>query len=207
MRDPGDRAELHGDDRGGPGCAAGASVTFAATPALPGNVAFLSQSGALGGDPGAGEVAGAGRLSAFVSLGNGVDVSVNDLIKHWAEDPATDVMLMYIESFGELAEVPGDRGGGAEEADPGGEVRADGGGRGRRRRTRGRWLRGTWQQMRCSRRLASFGLGMMELFGTLAAGVRFAASPEGEKGGGGDERGGAGDLATTCWRAGTCTAR
>ncbi|MEZ4313424.1 MAG: acetate--CoA ligase family protein [Polyangiaceae bacterium] len=83
------------------------NASFAATPALPGNVAFLSQSGALGEAILAlAKSLGLG-LSAFVSLGNRVDVSVNDLIEHWAEDPATDVMLMYIESFGNLQRFPG----------------------------------------------------------------------------------------------------
>lgn len=39
-------------------------------------------------------------LSSFVSIGNKADVSTNDLIEYWATDPATDVILMYVESFG-----------------------------------------------------------------------------------------------------------
>jgi acetyltransferase len=82
------------------------NASFAATPALPGNVAFLSQSGALGEAILAlARSLGLG-LSAFVSLGNRVDVSVNDLLEHWAEDPATDVVLMYIESFGNMQRFP-----------------------------------------------------------------------------------------------------
>lgn len=78
------------------------NASFAATPALPGNVAFLSQSGALGEAILAlARSLGLG-LSAFVSLGNRVDVAANDLLEHWAEDPATGVILMYIESFGNL---------------------------------------------------------------------------------------------------------
>jgi acyl-CoA synthetase (NDP forming) len=82
------------------------NASFASTPALPGNVAFLSQSGALGEAILAlARSLGLG-LSAFVSLGNRADVSVNDLLEHWCEDPATDVVLMYIESFGNMQRFP-----------------------------------------------------------------------------------------------------
>ncbi|MBK8254300.1 MAG: acetate--CoA ligase family protein [Polyangiaceae bacterium] len=82
------------------------NASFAATPALPGNVAFLSQSGALGEAILAlAKSLGLG-LSAFVSLGNRVDVSVNDLLQHWAEDDSTSVVLMYIESFGNMQRFP-----------------------------------------------------------------------------------------------------
>jgi acetyl coenzyme A synthetase (ADP forming)-like protein len=82
------------------------NASFASTPALPGNVAFLSQSGALGEAILAlAKQLGLG-LSAFVSLGNRVDVSVNDLLEHWCEDAATDVVLMYIESFGNMQRFP-----------------------------------------------------------------------------------------------------
>ncbi len=82
------------------------NASFASTPALPGNVAFLSQSGALGEAILAlARSLGLG-LSAFVSLGNRVDVSVNDLLEHWCEDAATDVVLMYIESFGNMQRFP-----------------------------------------------------------------------------------------------------
>jgi acyl-CoA synthetase (NDP forming) len=39
-------------------------------------------------------------LSTFVSAGNRADVSGNDLLQYWAQDPATDVVLLYLESFG-----------------------------------------------------------------------------------------------------------
>ncbi len=75
-------------------------VTFA--PAFPpqGNVGMSSQSGALGiaildyareSDIG---------ISTFVSVGNKADVSGNDLMLYWEGDPATDVILLYLESFG-----------------------------------------------------------------------------------------------------------
>jgi acetyl coenzyme A synthetase (ADP forming)-like protein len=65
-----------------------------------GNVAFLSQSGGLGIEL----MARAARLdlgvSTFVSVGNKADVSGNDLLQHWSDDPATGVILLYLESFG-----------------------------------------------------------------------------------------------------------
>src|SRR6476646_5205707 len=39
-------------------------------------------------------------MSAFVSIGNKADVSSNDLLEYWQEDPATDVVVLYLESFG-----------------------------------------------------------------------------------------------------------
>ncbi|HJQ68998.1 MAG TPA: GNAT family N-acetyltransferase [Blastocatellia bacterium] len=76
------------------------AATFA--PAVPptGRVGFSSQSGALG-------VAiieyakslGLG-LSTFVSVGNKADISGNDLLRYWEEDEGTDVILLYLESFG-----------------------------------------------------------------------------------------------------------
>src|SRR3546814_14645742 len=39
-------------------------------------------------------------ISSFVSLGNRADVSGNDMLQYWADDDHTDVVYMYIESFG-----------------------------------------------------------------------------------------------------------
>jgi acyl-CoA synthetase (NDP forming)/GNAT superfamily N-acetyltransferase len=39
-------------------------------------------------------------LSTFVSAGNRADVSGNDLLQYWREDPHTDVVLLYLETFG-----------------------------------------------------------------------------------------------------------
>jgi acetyltransferase len=39
-------------------------------------------------------------LSTFVSAGNRADVSPNDLLQYWEHDPATKVILLYLESFG-----------------------------------------------------------------------------------------------------------
>ncbi len=66
----------------------------------PGPVAMASQSGALGMVILAMlEERGLG-LSTFVSLGNKADVSGNDLLEYWENDPATGVVLLYLESFG-----------------------------------------------------------------------------------------------------------
>jgi acetyltransferase len=74
--------------------------TFAPTYPLHGKVAFMSQSGALG----VAVLDHAKKInmgfSKFVSLGNKMDVSGNDLLEYWGKDPETDVILMYIESFG-----------------------------------------------------------------------------------------------------------
>jgi acetyl coenzyme A synthetase (ADP forming)-like protein len=69
--------------------------------ALPaGNVGFSSQSGALG--LAVLERAAERRLglSSFVSVGNKADISSNDLLEYWQDDPETDVVLLYLESFG-----------------------------------------------------------------------------------------------------------
>jgi acetyl coenzyme A synthetase (ADP forming)-like protein len=75
-------------------------ATFAPAWPPPGNVAFSSQSGALGLavlDYARGLGIG---ISQFASVGNRVDVSTNDLIEHWENDPRTRVILLYVESFG-----------------------------------------------------------------------------------------------------------
>ena len=62
--------------------------------------AFLSQSGGLGIEI-LSQAAGRGLgISQFVSVGNKADVSGNDLLQFWEDDPATDVVLLYLESFG-----------------------------------------------------------------------------------------------------------
>jgi acetyl coenzyme A synthetase (ADP forming)-like protein len=65
-----------------------------------GNVAMSSQSGALG----IAILDYATELnigiSTFVSIGNQPDVSGDDLLLYWEADPGTDVILLYMESFG-----------------------------------------------------------------------------------------------------------
>ncbi|MGZ8179844.1 bifunctional acetate--CoA ligase family protein/GNAT family N-acetyltransferase [Williamsia sp. SKLECPSW1] len=65
-----------------------------------GRVGFFCQSGALGIailDTAARRQLG---LSTFVSAGNRADLSGNDLLQYWDADDATDVILLYLESFG-----------------------------------------------------------------------------------------------------------
>jgi acyl-CoA synthetase (NDP forming)/RimJ/RimL family protein N-acetyltransferase len=92
----------------GPNClgvintATDVSLNASLSPIMPprGRVGFFCQSGALG-------VAilekvdrrGLG-LSTFVSAGNRADVSGNDLLQYWADDDATEAVLLYLESIG-----------------------------------------------------------------------------------------------------------
>jgi acetate---CoA ligase (ADP-forming) len=76
------------------------NATFAPIMPPAGPVSFMSQSGAMGvtildyaAEYGIG-------VNHFVSVGNKADVSGNDLIEYWADDPATRVILMYLENFG-----------------------------------------------------------------------------------------------------------
>ena len=90
----------------GPNCigvvntAIGLDATFSPYAPAPGRIAMQSQSGALG-------IAILERsariglgVSSFVSVGNKADVSGNDLLQYWEDDPGTDVVLLYLESFG-----------------------------------------------------------------------------------------------------------
>jgi acetate---CoA ligase (ADP-forming) len=76
------------------------NATFAAQLPLPGRVGFASQSGGLGIAILAEASARGLGLSSFVSMGNKADVSGNDLLQWWEDDAATDVILLYLESFG-----------------------------------------------------------------------------------------------------------
>jgi acetyl coenzyme A synthetase (ADP forming)-like protein len=75
-------------------------ATFAPSLPIEGNIGFLSQSGALGAaildyalDLNLG-------FSMFVSMGNKVDISGNDLLEYWQYDDNSKVLLLYLESFG-----------------------------------------------------------------------------------------------------------
>ena len=96
----------HGARMVGPNClgvfASGPmmNATFSRRQFEPGNVAISSQSGAVGlavideaSQRGLG-------LSAFVSVGNKADVSSNDLLEYWEDDPETAAIALYLESFG-----------------------------------------------------------------------------------------------------------
>src|SRR5205807_7451702 len=96
----------HGARLIGPNClglwsnAVRLNATFAPRALPPGEIGFSSQSGALG--LALLETAEDRRLgfSAFVSIGNKADVSSNDLLEWWEDDEGTDVVLLYLESFG-----------------------------------------------------------------------------------------------------------
>jgi acetyl coenzyme A synthetase (ADP forming)-like protein len=86
-------------------CDPAVSMNATFTGAMPpfGRAAFVSQSGALGlsvldyaREYGIG-------ISQFVSVGNKADVSGNDLLAQWENDPSVGVILMYVESFGNPA--------------------------------------------------------------------------------------------------------
>src|SRR6202142_1592431 len=91
----------------GPNClgvmnpVSGLNATFAPNMARPGNVAFISQSGALCTailDWAQKEVVG---LSAFVSIGSMLDIGWGDLIDYLGNDPRTHSIVMYMESVGD----------------------------------------------------------------------------------------------------------
>jgi acyl-CoA synthetase (NDP forming)/GNAT superfamily N-acetyltransferase len=76
------------------------NATFARARPAPGRVALISQSGGIGI---AALEQGAARgigLSAFLSIGDRADISSNDVIQWCEEDPSTDVIALYLESFG-----------------------------------------------------------------------------------------------------------
>ncbi len=75
-------------------------ATFAPLPWVPGTLGLASQSGALGiAVLKAAAPYGVG-VSQFVSVGNKADVSGNDLLLYWEQDPRTTVIALYLESFG-----------------------------------------------------------------------------------------------------------
>jgi acyl-CoA synthetase (NDP forming)/GNAT superfamily N-acetyltransferase len=76
------------------------NATFAPLSLTPGSLALVSQSGALGiAVLRASERVGLG-ISQFVSVGNKADVSGNDLLMCWEADEGTQVIGLYLESFG-----------------------------------------------------------------------------------------------------------
>ena len=79
----------------------GLNATFAHTVARPGNVAFISQSGALCTavlDWSLRENVG---FSAFVSIGSMLDVNWGDLVDYFGNDPRTQSIVIYMESIGD----------------------------------------------------------------------------------------------------------
>jgi acetyltransferase len=81
----------------------GFNATFAATVAKPGNVAFISQSGALCTavlDWSLRENVG---FSSFISIGSMLDVNWGDLISYYGNDPKTSAIVIYMESIGDAS--------------------------------------------------------------------------------------------------------
>jgi acetyltransferase len=79
----------------------GLNATFAKGIALPGNVAFISQSGALLTAIQDWSLRERVGFSAFVSTGSMLDVSWGDLIDYLGDDPRTKSILIYMESIGD----------------------------------------------------------------------------------------------------------
>jgi acetyltransferase len=79
----------------------GLNATFAKKIALPGKVAFVSQSGALGSAILDWSFLRQVGFSAFLSTGSMLDVGWGDLIYYLADDPATGSILIYMESIGD----------------------------------------------------------------------------------------------------------
>lgn len=91
----------------GPNCVgllapwSGLNCSFAHTDALPGHLAFLSQSGGLTTsvlDWAKGQGFG---FSSFVSLGDSLDIDAGDLLDYLSNDPQTNAILLYLESVSE----------------------------------------------------------------------------------------------------------
>ena len=103
-----EKVRRHGMRMVGPNCfgllntdsAVRLNATFTSVFPPSGHVAMSSQSGALG----LAVLTAARRLhlgiSTFVSVGNKADISINDLLQYWENDAETDVILLYVESFG-----------------------------------------------------------------------------------------------------------
>jgi acetyl coenzyme A synthetase (ADP forming)-like protein len=75
------------------------NATFSRSFPLGGNIAFISQSGAVGVaalEYAAGEKIG---FSKFISVGNKADINENDVLEALADDPMTDVILLYVEGL------------------------------------------------------------------------------------------------------------
>ncbi len=90
----------------GPNCLGIASspahlnATFAPRSFPEGKIGFSSQSGALGlALLERAEATGLG-VTSFVSIGNKADVSSNDLLEWWEDDDETEMVVLYLESFG-----------------------------------------------------------------------------------------------------------
>ncbi|MFB7701764.1 GNAT family N-acetyltransferase [Streptomyces niveus] len=76
------------------------NASLAPEPPDRGRIGLFTQSGAIGIALLAGLVRRGAGLSTFISAGNRADVSGNDFLQYWHDDPDTDVVLLYLESIG-----------------------------------------------------------------------------------------------------------
>lgn len=76
------------------------NATFLKGNPAPGNIAFISQSGALGSAILDWAVSAGIGFSLFASLGSIIDIDFGDMIDFLGDDPATKSILIYMESAG-----------------------------------------------------------------------------------------------------------
>ncbi len=77
----------------------GLNATFAATPALPGNLALVSQSGAICGAILDWAHRAQVGFTSVVSLGGAIDVDFGEILAFLVADERTDAILMYVEGI------------------------------------------------------------------------------------------------------------
>lgn len=100
-------ARRHGMRIVGPNClgvrstVCGLDATFMSQEFLPGGIAIATQSGGVGIAIAAEAQRREAGISSFVSMGNKIDVSGNDLLRLWADDERVNVVLLCLESFGD----------------------------------------------------------------------------------------------------------
>ena len=100
-------ARRHGMRIVGPNClgvvstSVGLDATFSDLDFRPGGIAIATQSGGVGLVVAAEAARREVGISSFVSMGNKADVSGNDLLRLWADDEDSRVILLYLESFGD----------------------------------------------------------------------------------------------------------
>jgi acyl-CoA synthetase (NDP forming)/RimJ/RimL family protein N-acetyltransferase len=93
----------------GPNCSGvlntsdGVRLNASVIPTLPpaGKIGFLSQSGSIGSAVIELARTQATGFSSFVSVGNNADISGSDLLQYWESDPETNLVMLYLEAFGD----------------------------------------------------------------------------------------------------------
>ena len=76
-------------------------ATFTNQTFRPGGIAIAAQSGGVGIAVAAEAARRHAGITSFISMGNKIDVSGNDLLRLWADDVDTTVVVLYLESFGD----------------------------------------------------------------------------------------------------------